>query len=100
MKDERFNGVYVPFGSVSPEILEIVSLVADKEYCKALSMVDEYISKNENNRRKNIAAMMSLQILALAGYKEIASILLEALLDKFDTHSKERDLCQRTISKI
>ena len=100
MKDIRFDGIAIPIDSISPEFLKVISLVADKEYSEALDILDDYISEVEDNNHKIIAAMMSLQILALAGYEEIASILLKALLKNFKAQSKEKNLCQRTIDKI
>lgn len=100
MKDMRFEGITMPLGSVSPEFWKIISLAADKEYDEALEMINEYIAETEDVEQKNIAAMMSLQVLALAGYKEIASVLLETLLKKFKMHSKARSLCQRTIKTL
>ena len=100
MKDKRFDGIMIPIDSVSPKFLKIIYLVADKEYDEALQMVDEYISQVEDAEQKNIATMIFLQILALAGYGEIVSILLKALLKNFKAHSKERCLCQRTINNL
>lgn len=100
MRDERFDGITIPLDNISPEFLKIICIVADKEYGEALQMVEEYISQTENAEQKNIAVMMSLQILALAGYTEITSILLKALLKNFKAHSKERCLCQRTINNL
>lgn len=100
MKDIRFDGIAIPIDSVSPEFLKVISLVADKEYSEALDTINEFISEVKDTKYKNIAAMMSLQILALAGYEEIASVLLKALLKNFKAHSKEKCLCQRTINNI
>ena len=100
MKDKSFEGIMIPIDSVSHEFLKIICLVADREYDEALQMVDEYISQVEDDEQKNIAIMISLQILALAGYKDIASVLLEALLKNFKAHSKARSLCQRTINNL
>lgn len=100
MRDERFDGITISLDSISPEFLKIICLVANKEYDEALQIVEEYISQVEDAEQKNIATMIFLQILALAGYGEITSILLEALLKNFKEHSKERCLCQRTINNL
>lgn len=100
MKDKRFDGIMIPLDNVSPDVLKIICLVADKEYSEALDWVDTYISQAEDVDTKNIGGMVSLIILALAGHKDIASILLEALLEKFKTHSRARSLCQRTLKTL
>ena len=100
MKDMNFKVITTPFGSASPEFRKIISLAADKEYDAALEMINEYIADTEDVEQKNIAAMMSMQLLALAGYDEIASVLLEALLKKFKARSKARCLCQKTIKIV
>ena len=100
MKDMNFKGITIPLGSVSPEFWKIISLAAEREYDAALEILNEYIAETEDVELKNIAAMMSMQLLALAGYNEIASVLLESLIKKFDVHSKARSLCQRTIKTL
>lgn len=100
MKDKRFDNTMIPLDEVSPELIEVISLATDKEYGEALEIIDEYISQVEDAEQKNIAAMISLQILALAGYNEISSILLKALLKKFNARSKARNLCKRTINNL
>lgn len=97
MKDKRFDGIMIPLDNVSQDFLKIICLVADKEYSEVLDWIDTYISQSEDVDTKNIGGMVSLIILALAGYKDIASVLLEALLEKFNTHSRARNLCQRTL---
>lgn len=97
MKDKRFDGIMIPLDNVSQDFLKIICLVADKEYSEALDWIDTYISQSEDVDTKNIGGMVSLIILALAGYKDIASVLLEALLEKFKTNSRARNLCQRTL---
>lgn len=97
MKDKRFDGIMIPLDNVSQDFLKIICLVADKEYSEALDWIDTYISQSEDVDTKNIGGMVSLIILALAGYKDIASVLLEALIEKFNTHSRARNLCQRTL---
>ena len=102
MKDKRFDGIMIPVDRVSPELLRIISLVANKEYGTALQMAEEEIANAKNSDAKNIATMISLQILAFAGYTEMASILLEALLANFEAscevNCRAKSLCQRTIN--
>jgi len=99
MKDKRFDGIMIPPDNVSPDFIKIICLVADKKYSEALYWIDTYIPQIEDADTKNIGGMVLLIVLALAGYKDIASVLLEALLEKFKTHSREKSLCQR-IKKI
>lgn len=98
MKNVNFDGFKISIEDVSSEFLEVITLVADKEYGMALQLVNEYISKTADAESKNIEAMISLQILAMAGYKELASVLLNALVKNFKMHSKARHLCKETIS--
>ena len=104
MKDKRFDGTMIPINNVSEELLSIISLVANKEYGTALQMLEEEIANAKNSEGKNIAAMISLQVLAFAGYTEIASVLLEALLAKFEAsdevNRRAKSLCQRTIQTL
>ena len=86
--------------NITPEAVDIIRLVAQESYGKALQKADEYIAHAQNPQQVNIATLISSQILALAGYKEIASVILNLLLEKFDTYSAARDLCLRTISKL
>ena len=95
MKNKTHNEIVM-----SPEIMEILFLVTEEEYDEALEMVEEYISQTECDEIKNIAVMMSLQILALAGYIEIASVLLKQLCKRFRLHDKARDICKRTIKTL
>ena len=85
---------------MSPEFMEILFLTNEGEYGEALEMIEEYISRTECDEIKNIAVMMSLQILALAGYTEIASVLLKTLCKRFGLRDKARDICKRTIKTI
>ena len=100
MKDNRFDGIMIPLDDVSPKALKIVLLTAEKEYSEALSLIEEYISEAEETSQKSTAVIMSLQILALAGYEGIASTLLEALMKQFKSCSKERCVCKRTIKNL
>lgn len=100
MKDKRFEGMMIPIDKVSYELMEIISLVTNEEYDEALNIVDDYISQNKDTEKKNIAAMIFLQILALAGYRGISSILLESLHKRFGICSKARNMCKRTIRNI
>ena len=100
MKDKRFEGINFSSKLISPEFMDVLVLVADKEYDEALQIVDEYIDDVKDDELKNIAALMSLQILALAGYGEIASVLLKALLKKFKIHSQAKGICKRTLINI
>ena len=100
MKDKRFNAITIPLDNVAPEFIKLICLVADKEYDEAFQRLDEHISKVEDAEQKNIALMIFLQVLALAGYEKIASILLKALQKNFKVHSKARHLCQRTIKNL
>ena len=104
MKDKSFDGIMIPINSVSPELLKIISLVANKEYGDALQMIEDEIANAKNSEGKNIATMISLQILAFAGYTEMASVLLEALLANFEAsdevNSRAKSLCQRTIQTL
>ena len=99
MKD-YFEKSVVSSYSISSEFLDIVQLVADAKYAEALESIDEYMYEVEDVNQKNIAALMSLQILVLCGYKQIASVLLKSMLRNFKAHSKARDLCLRTISEL
>lgn len=85
---------------ILPDLLEIIPLVSEKKYDEALTIINDYISLANDEECKNTAAMMSLQILALAGYGEIASVLLKALLKKFKIHSQAKGICKRTIVSI
>lgn len=100
MKDKRFDGIMIPLDAVSPGFVQVISLVADEEYAESFDWINEYISQTENEGSKSIAAMMTLQTLALMGYKEIALVLLKALLKNFESHSKAENLCQRTINNL
>lgn len=100
MKDKRFDGIMIPLDAVSPEFVKVISLVTNKEYTEAFDWINKYISQVEDDGSKSIAAMISLQTLALMGYKEIALVLLKALLKNFESHSKAENLCQRTINNL
>ena len=100
MKKNNFDGVDILMEDVSPRITEVITLVANKEYDIAFKLVDEFISQTNNVKRKNVEAMLGLQILALAGYGDIASVLLEALLKNFKIYSKARHLCKETIKAL
>lgn len=100
MKDKRFDGIMIPLDAVSLEFVKVISLVANKEYAEIFDWIDGYISQVEDDGSKSIAAMISLQTLALMGYKKIASTLLKALLKNFEAHSKAENLCQRTINNL
>lgn len=93
MKDKIFD-------EISPELLDIIRLVDEKEYSEATQMIDDYISEVKETEQKNITVMIFLQVLALAGYKDTASILLKALLKNFKAFSKARYLCRKTIKSL
>lgn len=99
MKDKRFESVSESSDLASSDLVKILLLAIDGEYSEALSFIDEQISQSENTENKNIAALMSLQILALAGHPETASVLLKAMLRKFKTR-KAKNLCKRTINNL
>lgn len=100
MKDKRFENIVIASDSISSEFLNVIKLVADREYDEALQIINEYICNVEDDELKSIASLMVLQILALSGYNEIASVLLKAMLKNFKTHSKARNLCERTINEL
>ena len=84
----------------NPEVADIVSLVSEEEYAEALKLV-EILMKNVDNRKDmNLLTIIFLQLLALAGYGEIASFLLEALLKNLKVYRNARKLCKRTIKSI
>ncbi len=100
MKDKSFENIVFPSELMYSEFGYIVLHTANQEYSEALQLLDDYIEKVEDAECKNIAALMSLQILALAGYKEISAVLLKAMLKNLKTHSRAENLCQRTINNI
>ena len=75
-------------------------LAIDKEYTDALKLVEILINDVDNNKERNLLTIICLQLLALAGYREIASVLLEALMKKLRVFSKERRMCKRTLNKL
>ena len=100
MKDKRFDNITIPVDEISPEILKVIFFAADEEYDEALDRLDDYIAQVEDDEQKNIAVMMFLQILVLAGFGETASVMLKALLKNMKFHSKEKSLCKRIIKNI
>lgn len=99
MKDKRFERDTIP---LAPEYLNLMTLALNKDYDDALQMAEDEIANAKNSEGKNIATMISLQLLAMAGYTEMASVLLKALLANFkasnEVNSRARSLCQRTIN--
>ena len=100
MKDKLFDNITIPVDEISPEILKVIFFAADEEYDEALDRLDDYIVQVEDDEQKNIAVMMFLQILVLAGFGETASVMLKALLKNLKFCSKEKSLCKRTIKNI
>lgn len=84
----------------NPEVADIVLLAIDKEYTDALKLVEILINDVDNNKERNLLTIICLQLLALAGYREIASVLLEALMKKLRVFSKERRMCKRTLNEL
>ncbi len=84
----------------NPEVADIVLLAIDKEYTDALKLVEILMNNVDNNKDRDLLTIIFLQLLALAGYGEIASFLLEALLKNLKFYSKARKLCKRTIKSI
>ena len=95
MKHNRIKGLLQ-----NSKTADVVSLVLDEEYTEALKFVENSMNDVNNKKDKNLLTIMFLQLLALIGYKETASVLLEALLKKLKVFSKERRICKRTLETI
>ncbi len=84
----------------NPEVADIVLLAIDKEYTDALKLVEILMNDVDNNKDRDLLTIICLQLLALAGYREIASVLLEALLKNLKVYSNARNLCKRTLNEL
>ena len=84
MKHNRIKGLLQ-----NPKTSCVVSLVLDEEYTEALKFVENSMNDVNNKKDKNLLTIMFLQLLALIGYKETASVLLEGLM-KTEPHPENR----------
>ena len=88
------------FDSVLPPLKDCVLFAIDEEYDKALQIIDDVAEIVEDEEYKFVAALMSAQVMAMAGYREISSILLRSILNNLKADNRARNLCQRTINEL
>lgn len=100
MINEKVKKLLMLFDSVLPPLKDCVLFAIDGEYDKALQIIDDCAEIVEDEEYKSVAALMSVQVMAMAGYKEISSILLKSILSNLKTDSRARNLCQRTINEL
>ncbi len=100
MKLKKFDGIDIPFESLTLELTDIILLVNDDKYIEALKSIELLVSGVESSKDKEILTIIFLQILALAGCDEVVPVLLKALLKNLKFCSKARMLCRRTLKEL
>ena len=100
MKLKKFDGIDIPFESLTPELTDIILLVNDEKYIEALKSIVLLMSGVESSKDRKIFTIIFLQILALAGCDEVVLVLLKALLKNLKFCNKARRLCKRTLKEL
>ena len=99
MKDSRFDNICIPIDALSSISSKLILLVADKEYEKAQEIVNDILTEEVSEEKRELAALIYLQILILNGHEEIAKILLKEFQRSIKTKAVQ-SLCMRTLAKL